>query len=235
MKAPDSALAPVDRDPVSTRILAVRGDQHLVLVDTPDAGTADGYLRLTAHILIEAQRRAFTTLGVISAAGGEGKTTAAVNLAACLGRTRGRAGRVLLVDGDTRKRTLTRLLCGQTATTNGSGTRHPMLVATAFEGVDLMTAPVTPDGMTLHDPAAWAQTLHELRSRYSHILIDCPALADNPEALVLKDCVEELVLVVRAGQTTRRSVERLVGDVGRRVIGVVLNGGERSSNGEAWR
>lgn len=213
------------------RTLAVQGDR-LLPIDSPDPGTADGYLRLTAHILLQAQRKDFHTIGVISARDGEGKTTAAVNLAMCLGRTRGRLGRVLLVDADARHRTLTRLLCGP----DPDGTdpdelaaRHPMVVATGFQGVDLMTAPWGADALTLHDPGAWAQTLQELRGRYAQIVIDCPSVLEDPEGVVLRECAEELVLVVKSGSTTRASVEKALASVRKRVIGVIVHGGAESS------
>jgi Mrp family chromosome partitioning ATPase len=220
------------------RTLAVQGDR-LLPVDCPDSEAADGYLRLTAHILLQAQRRPFQTVGVISARDGDGKTTAAVNLAVCLGRTRGRLGRVLLVDGDARRRTLTRLLCGPDpadASPEELAARHPMVVATGFANVDLMTAPWAPDSLTLHDPGAWAQTLEELRGRYGQIVLDCPSVLDDPEGMVLRECVEELVLVVKAGATTRGALERALTSVRKRVIGVLLHGGrgrERTRGGVA--
>ncbi len=228
------ALAPRSDAP---RTLAVQGDR-LLPVDAPDPGTADGYLRLTAHILLQAQRKDFHTVGVISARHGEGKTTAAVNLAVCLGRTRGRLGRVLLVDADARHRTLTRLLCGpdpEGADPEELAARHPMVVATGFAGVDLMTAPWGADALTLHDPGAWAQTFQDLRGRYGQIVIDCPSVLDDPEGMVLRDCAEELVLVVRAGRTTRSAVERSLRSVRQRVIGVIVHGGSAERGAGARR
>lgn len=225
-KAKTRALVPITARANSHpgSLLAVHEGTRLLPVERPDSASQDGYLRMTAHILLQSQRRDFRTVGVISAKTGEGKTTAAVNLASCLGRTRGRSGRVLLVDGDARKRTLTSLLCPPSDPIhNRPDTRHPMLVATAFEGVDLMTAPEGGQG-ALNDPAAWAQTLHELRSRYAQIVIDCPAILDDPEGMVLRDCVEELVLVVSAGKTPRKTLQRALGNMSKRVVGVILNG-----------
>lgn len=202
--------------------LALVDNGRLVPARDPDARTADGYLRLTAHLLLEAERHGFRTVGVFSALTGEGKTTAALNLAASLGRTRGREGRVLLVDGDTRGRMLTRLLCGEDAAQNPQA----VLAATSFEGVDLLTAPAPVGGPSIHAPAAWVQMLQELSARYTQVVIDCPAVLADPEGVVLRECVEALVLVVEVGHTTRKAVERAVGTVGRRVVGVILNGSD---------
>ena len=224
-----------DLEARSNAMLAVPQGDRLLPVSRHDEATADGYMRLTAHILLQAQRTSFRTVGVISALAGEGKTTAAMNLAVCLGRTRGREGRVLLVDADARQRSLSRLLCGSAE--DEADRRHPMLLATAFEGVDLMTAPAGGDGLTLYAPAAWRATLEELGTRYAHIVVDCPPVLDNPEGLVMRECVDELVLVVRAGSTPRRLVERALGNVGRRVLGVILNGVATAPavRAETWR
>lgn len=198
--------------------LAVRRGDRLVPVTDVDRRLSDGYLRIAAHILLRAQQQACRTIGVISARDGEGTTTAAMNLAVCLGRTRGRSGRVLLVDGDARKRDLTHMVHGRSGTS-----RHPMLVATAFEGVDLMTAPDATDALSIYDPAAWAQTLLELSERYAQIVIDCPSVLDSPEGVVLRECAQELVLVVNAGATEKGDVEQALGTMSRRVLGVIVN------------
>lgn len=204
--------------------LASRVGRQLVPQLEPDEDTANGYLRLTARVLVRAEERPFTTIGVFSAREGEGRTTAAVNLAICLGRTRGRRGPVLLVDGDGRKRALTRLFCGEIEdASTGGGAK---LVRTQFEGVDLMTAPKAVDRMSLHNPAAWRETLEELSERYAHIVVDCPPILDAPESLILRDCLEELVLVVRTGVTPLETVQEVLANLRRTVLGVVLNGSE---------
>jgi Mrp family chromosome partitioning ATPase len=222
-------IDPRDRSPYP--LLAVSPDQgRLVSSPSPDARTADGYLRLTARVLLEAERTGFRTLGVISATYGEGKTAAAVNLAVCLGRAKGRRGRVLLVDGDARTRALTNMFCASEEDARAAGTsssRHPMLVGTALDGVDLMTAPPSDDELSIAAPSAWLETFRELGALYPHVVVDCPAVSENPEGLVLRECVERLVLVVRAGRTPRRVVARTLGEAAGNVIGVILNGGER--------
>lgn len=209
-RAPERALLP--------GALAARQGDRLVPVSNVDRRLSDGYLRLAAHILVRAQQQASMTIGVIGAREGEGTTTAAMNLAVCLGRTRGRTGRVLLVDGDARTRDLTRMVHG-----SGSTGRHPMLVSTAFEGVDLMTAPDATDALSIYDPGAWAETLHGLSGRYAQIVIDCPSILDSPEGVVLRECAQELVLVVNAGATQKQDVEAALGTVGRRVLGVIVS------------
>ncbi len=212
----------------SAGLLAVRDGEGLRPSARPDPEVADAYLRLTAHVLLQAERQRIGSVGVVSAFAGEGKTTAAMNLALCLGRTRGRRGRVLLVDADARQRTLSRLVGGEGDAPGAEGQplRHPMLLATPFEGVDLMTAPDPQDGLAIYAPGVWRTTIQELGQRYEHIVLDCPALLDSPAGALLRDCVDGLVLVVRAGRTTRKDVERALSGAARRVLGVVFGGAD---------
>ena len=203
-----------------TAALARVSEHGIVPTQTPEPRTADAYLHLTAHLLLQSERNNLRTIGVLSAMPGEGKTTAAINLAACLGRARGRTGRVLLVDGDGRKRTLSRLMAD-----GAHGPRNqPMLVATPFESVDFFSAPSEDMGPSIHSPAAWTETLTALASRYPQVVIDCPAVLDDPEGVVLRECVDALVVVIRSGATTRGMVRRAVGRAADRVVGVIVNG-----------
>ena len=238
---PQHGLARFDQHDAAHRyaLLAVSADEgRIVATPDPDVRTAEGYLRMTARILLEApSKKPWRSIGVISAQEGEGRSAAAVNLAVCLGRAKGRRGRVLLVDGDARYRTLSRMFCGTDASgaPEGEGPRHPMLIGTALDGVDLMTAPILDDGLTLSAPGAWIETFEELGALYPHIVVDCPSVLDNPEGLVLRECVQNLVVVVRAGHTPRRLVQKAIGHLGDRVLGVIVNGSsDRASPTDRW-
>lgn len=230
-------LAPVDVSAAPAALLAVSADgARLVATPQPEARTADGYLRMTARILLEFQKQELRSIGVVSAYEGEGRTAAAVNLAVCLGRAKGRVGRVLLVDGDARRRALSKMFCGPEVPGVDGGTRpHPMLIGTALDGVDLMTAPVLDDGLTVTSPAAWVATFRELGAMYPHIVVDCPAVLENPEGMVLRECVQQIVLVARAGASTRTLVKKTLGQTAARVLGVILNGAPSGGATETWR
>jgi Mrp family chromosome partitioning ATPase len=201
----------------------------MVPTPRPDRKTADGYLALAARVLLESQKLGFRTVGMVSAAGDEGRTAAAVNLAVCLGQARGRPGRVLLVDGDPRGRALTRLFCG--AGTAGDGVEttdeggFSRVVGTTLDRVDFLPAPASKGGLSVSSPEVWQRAFEELGGTYPHIVVDCPSVLENPEGIVLRECVEQLVLVVRSGRS-KRDVERTLGELSHRVLAVVLNGPE---------
>ncbi len=97
---PEYGLARFDPHDAAHRyaLLAVSAEEgRIVATPDPDERTAEGYLRMTARILLEPAKRTWRSIGVVSAQEGEGRSAAAVNLAVCLGRAKGRRGRVLLV------------------------------------------------------------------------------------------------------------------------------------------
>ena len=101
-----------------------------------------------------------------------------------------------------------------------------------------MTAPVLDDGLTVSAPDAWVKTFQELGAMYPHIVVDCPAVLESPEALVLRECVQQIVLVVRSDRSTRTAVRRTLGAVSGRVLGVIMNGTQGASGAtgaDGWR
>lgn len=225
MNVPDDrSLVPPGAPRPVAGLLAVRQGQGLVPAPKVEPTTADAYLRLAAQLLLAADRDRVRSIGVTSALRGEGKTTAALNLAMCLGRARGRQGGVLLVDGDVHQRALTRLVLGQAA--DALGAEQPALFTTPFPGVDLMIAPDLGDELALYTPSAWRRLLADVCMRYEHVIVDCPSVLDHPAGRLMRDCVEGLVLVVRAGATPRQRVEEALQGAQRRVLGVVLNGSQ---------
>jgi Mrp family chromosome partitioning ATPase len=224
VKDPEYAINPyrVQRLDATLALLSETADDPVRPVDPK---LAEGFVRLTSLILLKSREQKLRTLGVVSPHQGDGATTAALNLAICLAQTLGRPGTVLLVDGDTHGRTLSRLLNHPVAETSPEAT-HPLIRETQFNRVSLMTAPPRTDRLGLHDPFLWETTLEALTERFAFVIVDCPAVLGSPEGLVLPACVDELVLVVRAGKTPREAVGAAVEALKKTPLGVVLNGGE---------
>jgi Mrp family chromosome partitioning ATPase len=219
---PTTALVPAAHG--ASGLLSASGERgSMVPVPRPDRRTADGYLALAARVLLEAQKMRFRTIGMVSPTEADGRSAAAVNLAVCLGKARGREGRVLLVDGDPRRRALTRLFCGAgSAGEEAAGDDVPRVVGTSLECVDFLTAPASKGGLSVSSPEIWQRLFEDLGGAYPHVVVDCPGILENPEGIVLRECVDQLVLVLRAGRA-KRDVERTLGALQHRVLGVVLN------------
>ncbi|HEX8984142.1 MAG TPA: polysaccharide biosynthesis tyrosine autokinase [Bryobacteraceae bacterium] len=167
-----------------------------------------------------------------SAAPGEGKTTVAANLAVALAEI---GYRVLAIDADLRKPGLHALFgCDNTQgladllrLQEPIGDFGGLLRLTAVPGLAVL-----PGGRANFDEAAllYSERLREVLAlagrNYDAVLVDTPPMAAMADARVIARHADSVVLVARAGRTTRDSLlsasKRFLGD-GARVAGAILN------------
>lgn len=168
------------------------------------------------------------TILITSSVQGEGKTTLASNLAlsfASLGRT-------LLIDADLRK---PRVEYITSASSEGGLVEYVAGIRSLQECVVqdpefpslyiLKGGVVPPNPLELLSSQTLARTLMELRSKFSHIIIDTAPILPVSDAIVLGHLADALLLVVQAERTTtkmaRDGLKRLE-NAGIRTMGVVL-------------
>jgi capsular exopolysaccharide synthesis family protein len=166
----------------------------------------------------------------------DGKTTTSVNCATVLAQM---GARVLVVDADLRKPTvhkafnlpnrsgLSKLLA------TGQGLETAAVPSAQVPGLDIITAGATPPHPAeLLSSGFFRECLQYWREQYDHIVLDTPPVLSVTDAVVLSVNADAVVLVSRAGETTKhalRHARSLLGQVKARVIGVVLNGVDLSS------
>jgi succinoglycan biosynthesis transport protein ExoP len=183
---------------------------------------------LTSILFSNASGETPQVIAVTSALPSEGKTTLVTNLAAALAHMR---RKVLLIDGDTQTGRLHEYF-GQPADHGlfdllslDSGDLQYMVQESSLPGVCLMA--IGPRNQSVLDLLpGMADLLCRAREEFDTILIDNISLRDVPDARVLARMADGVVLVVRAGVTSREAVlaahARLTQD-GSRLLGTVLN------------
>jgi capsular exopolysaccharide synthesis family protein len=165
-----------------------------------------------------------------SAGPGEGKSTLVSNMATALAEIN---QRVLLIDADTRKprqhsiygvgneRGLTTLLL--------DGTVRPseVIAESAVPGVAVLPAgPGVASATNLLYGNAMVKLLEELRGEYDVVLIDTPPMLQIPDARILARMAGGVILVLRAGKTTRDAAKAMRNQLqqdGTKIIGTILN------------
>jgi capsular exopolysaccharide synthesis family protein len=195
----------------------------------PDSYVAEQFRALRGRIDALANQRNLRTIAVTSAMPGEGKTTAAVNLGIVTALSLGK--RVLLVDCDMRRPKVHRSLSLQPATGLAEVLTGEASVDEAIlrvEGIDLDVLPVRvrpANPSELLGSKAMIELMDELARRYDRVILDTPAALGLPDAKVVSDLCDGIVMVVRADTTRNEDIQTVLEILDReRVLGLLLNG-----------
>ncbi|MGB9589583.1 MAG: GumC family protein [candidate division WOR-3 bacterium] len=170
-----------------------------------------------------------STLCVTSPGSGEGKTTIALNLAASLAAS---GERVLLVDADANKRTLSSLL----GLLDRKGFFEILVNGSSPEDVmaegPLPNLMIIPIGREIYDPLNllsenyFRSFLAKTRDSFDIVIFDTPPALLLAEAGVLAPQVDATLLVARVHSTDSRDLLKafdILTNAGARVAGVILN------------
>lgn len=219
--------------PVLGAIEALPRKVSAVISDRDAERYGDMYSLLAASLVQQREGNKLTVIAVTSATAEEGKTTTAVNIAAALAR---RNARVKLIDLDTRRPTLGRLLripqeepgaeqvlLGKAHVDtllwqigmNGAGPKtQPARAARGHirEGTsNLQVLPIRPSA--IHTLAAYGERLATLVREASldadFVVIDTPPALSTPDVTELAKLVDLVLLVVRHGRVSRRNLQSL--------------------------
>lgn len=178
-------------------------DARLVLVHDPSGAEARSY-RLLRHRLLAAGDPQVVT--VTSALRGEGKTTAAANLALCLAEDS--PGSVLLLDANLRRPAVAGLFgVERLEELLNTETEAPPYSVVAIDGTKLHVAGAPGGGSpdVRLDRMQFGETLVDLRQAYDYIVIDAAAVFDAADAHIATELADGVVIAARA-RTSRRSV-----------------------------
>jgi len=172
---------------------------------------------------------------------GDGKTTVAANLAVSIAQS-GKS--VLLVDADLRNPRLHEVFAirnevGVTSLLAGDADGQ-----TAIQQTNIPRLSVLPSGPATRHPSELLtsprlkELFDRLRQEYDFVLIDTPALLGVTDASVVAPQVDGVLLNLRLSKNARPRAQRareILGVLGARMLGVVVNGGTPfSSNGSGY-
>jgi protein-tyrosine kinase len=195
----------------------------------PESYVAEQFRALRGRIDALAAGRPIRTVTVTSALPGEGKTTAAINLAivSALGVER----RVLLVDCDMRRPKVHQSLglqpdFGLAEVLTGEAKLEDALLkieGATLEVLGVRKRPANPSELLAS--ARMRELVAEVAERYDRVVLDTPAALGLPDAKVVADLCDGVVMVVRADSTRQEDVQTVLEFLDRhRVLGLLLNG-----------
>lgn len=204
----------------------------VVTLSEPDSPVAEEYRKLKTTVLrTAAQGAQRPTLVVTSSVSGEGKSLTAINFAVSMAQETDH--RVLLIDGDLRRPSLSEYL----GISPHTGLAHclregfPVLsavVKTHVPGLELLAA-----GKAVRNPVETLSS-HRMRSFFAElkrlapdrtVIVDTPPVLPFAETQVMSLLADGILFVVKEGESTvqevRDSLDLLEGG---NILGIVFNG-----------
>jgi capsular exopolysaccharide synthesis family protein len=222
-------LAPRTEGEPSTSLATTRagGGKRLDFRNHPVS--AEAVRSLCASILLSRSERPPRVIVVTSTLPGEGKTTVATELGRALAES---GARTLLVECDLRRSALgeafgvgeagglSLFLSGHVA----KATIHQTPVEQLFV---VAAGPTAPNPVALLNSDRMTTFLHEMAASFQFVIMDAPPVLPMADARVLGAKADGVVLIVRAGRTSRSLLRRVCSVLdasGATVLGAVLNG-----------
>jgi capsular exopolysaccharide synthesis family protein len=166
---------------------------------------------------------------VTSASPSEGKTTTAVHLAIAHAKQK---HKTLLIDGDLRRPSVHRKLNLNpesglgAALQNGMHWQEKLVQLEAVPDLDILPAGRNSRSAADLIGSSLRRLLDEATPNYDLIIVDAPPVLGFSEPLQMATTVDGVVIVARAGETSRKAVSSAIGSLQRlraNVLGLVLN------------
>lgn len=190
---------------------------------------AEAYRVLRTNILFARKDESLTTIVMVSAGAGEGKSTTALNLATVFAQ----AGmRILIVDSDLRRPTLHKLLhvandVGLTNYLLKQNTLEEVIQTTGVPMLNFMASGKLPSSsMSILNSVQMKDMIAELKHRYDFVFFDSPPILGVSDASVLASEVDMVIQVIqyrRYPQPMNLRAKQVIEKVGGTFLGIVLN------------
>lgn len=210
---------------------------ELVTLHNPSSLITESYRVLRTNILYSSPDNPLRTLVVTSPLPGEGKTTTAGNLAVVMAQG---GSQVLLVDLDLRMPSVHRLF----GISNRVGLTNLLVEDRSLESVVqkdsvgnldiLTTGPIPPNPAELVGSKKFAMFIEEMKTVYDYIILDsspCVAYTDSVLAGRISDGVLLVISATIGRMDAAIQAKKNFEKVGAKIIGVVLNGVNKSHLG----
>ncbi len=206
-------------------VTLARGGEH----DQVLSNYEEAIRTLRNSILLTDFDRQLKSVLLTSASPSEGKSTVAAHLAATHA---GQHKRTLLIDGDLRRPSVHRLF----QVPNSVGLANVLLEQISWrDAVIRMDAPkgldILPAGPSTRRASdlmgmGLAQLIEEATREYDLVVLDAPPLLGFAEPLQMATAVDGVIVVARAGDTSRKALGSVIATLARlraNLVGVVLN------------
>jgi len=205
-------------------------DDKLVSFFAPSSLVTEQFRRLRTHIMKPGAPNPPKVIMISSAMSGEGKSLIAINLAIIIAIEL--HSHALLIDCDLRNPSISRWFGmtekkGLSNYLNGEADIPELLIKTSVDKLSIMCGGTMPDNpVELIGSVKMKTLIQDIKSRYDdrYIILDSSPLLATTEPTVLNEMADAILLVVKAGDTPRETVQQAMKLLDRnKVMGVILN------------
>jgi capsular exopolysaccharide synthesis family protein len=205
------------------------GKKDLYAYNQPKSTISEAFRGIRTALSYSSQKKVNRVYLVTSAGPKEGKTTITINVATVMAYS---GTRTVLIDSDLRKPRIHKSfdLNNSRGLTNliiGDATVDDVVQPTNVENLYVLpSGPIPPNPSELLGRERMTEILDELRTRFDRVLLDTPPIGAVTDAAVLGRIVDSVILVVHAGKTRKKLIERgleQLSQIDVDVSGIVLN------------
>jgi succinoglycan biosynthesis transport protein ExoP len=205
-------------------------DIELINHINPKLPIADDYRTIRTSILLSSAESPPKVIAFTSSLPVEGKSSTLVNLAIAFAQL---DKKVLVIDSDLRKPRLHRIFkignrAGLSGYLAGKIELKEAIQKTSIENFWLLpSGPVPPNPSELLNSSRMKEMLEAVKKVFDIILLDTPPVLATIDAVILSTLVDSTVLVLKAGEITRKPFMSAVEELKKanaKVMGVVFNG-----------
>lgn len=205
-------------------------DYEFIVAKKPDSRVSEAYRTMRTRIRYsKIDKDSLKTILVTSPMSQEGKTTTAINLAACLAQAN---YKTLLLDTDLRRPRIHTVFKekrypGFTDYFFGLSKYEDIIRATGVENLDYITSgTIPPNPSEIIGSKKMVEFLAALKQQYDYVILDSPPIIAVTDSEIMAEIVDASMLVVSTNNTEKEMMERsahTLMDKQSTFIGVVLN------------
>ncbi|GKU75848.1 CpsD/CapB family tyrosine-protein kinase [Paenibacillus sp. L3-i20] len=204
-------------------------NRSLVAYLNPTHKISEQYRTIRNNIQFASDGRSIRSLIVTSPSDGDGKSTAAVNLAISMAQ---RGEHVLLIDANFRNPMLHKIFSAQISPglSNVLAQQLPFAEATVeteIEGLEVLTSGLSyTNSADMLDSQTMKELIKAAEEQFDRIVIDCPPVLTAPDTNALVNKCDGVVLLLNCGKTTHSKAleaKQSLTFAGANIVGAILN------------
>jgi capsular exopolysaccharide synthesis family protein len=225
---------------VKGRTMEDAPERDLTVFKEPTSMAAEACRSIRTNLMFLSAQKEVAVLVVTSPGPRDGKTTAAISMAITMAQA---GARVLLIDTDMRKPRIHRSFGikperGISTVIMGDASLKDAICHSEVPNLDVLPCgPTPPNPAELLHTERFREILAQCRKDYDRVVLDSPPTAPVTDPAILGNMTDGVVLVLRAGHTSREAVSyarRQLTDARARILGLVINQTDRKGSGYGY-